>query len=210
MFVPPNPFIATVGLRIEPLPPGSGVAYTRSQEVLGKMPPALFKAVEDTVYETLAQGLCGWQVTDCKVTMTHAGIAEGHASTAGDFRNLTPLVLMSALRLAGTAVCEPFFHFTADVPEDTLAAVLRLLAKLEATTEPPSVRGPSCTVEGQIAAARTQDLQRQLPGITRGEGVVECAFDSYQRVRGEPPVRARTDYNPLDRREYLLHVVRRV
>jgi ribosomal protection tetracycline resistance protein len=210
MFVPPNPFIATVGLRIEPLSPRSGVEYGRSQEVLGKMPPAFFKAVEDTVYETLAQGLCGWQVTDCKVTVTHAGIAEGHASTAADFRNLTPLVLMSALRQAGTAVCEPFFRFTIDVPEDVLPAVLRLLAKLEATTEPPCLHGQSCTVEGQIAAARAQELQRQIPGITRGEGTVECTFDSYQPVRGAPPMRPRTDHNPLVRREYLLHVVRRV
>jgi ribosomal protection tetracycline resistance protein len=107
-------------------------------------------------------------------------------------------------------VCEPFFRFTIDVPEDVLPAVLRLLAKLEATTEPPCLRGQSCTVEGQIAAARAQELQRQIPGITRGEGTVECTFDSYQPVRGAPPMRPRTDHNPLVRREYLLHVVRRV
>jgi ribosomal protection tetracycline resistance protein len=46
--------------------------------------------------------------------------------------------------------------------------------------------------------------------LTRGEGVLECAFAHYQSVRGTVPTRPRTDHNPLDRKEYLLHVMRRV
>ncbi|MFC7106007.1 hypothetical protein ACFQQB_39725 [Nonomuraea rubra] len=53
-------------------------------------------------------------------------------------------------------------------------------------------------------------LERRLPGLTRGEGVLECGFDRYEPVRGPIPERPRTDHNPLDRKEYLLHVVRRV
>jgi ribosomal protection tetracycline resistance protein len=54
------------------------------------------------------------------------------------------------------------------------------------------------------------ELQQQLPALTRGEGVLESSFDSYQPVRGTIPTRPRTDHNPLDRKEYLLHVLRRV
>jgi ribosomal protection tetracycline resistance protein len=35
-------------------------------------------------------------------------------------------------------------------------------------------------------------------------------FDSYQPVRGTSPTRVRSDHNPLSRKEYLLHVMRRV
>ena len=52
---PPNPFLATVGLRIEPRSVGSGVEF-RIEAELGSMPLAFFKAVEDTVRETLRQG----------------------------------------------------------------------------------------------------------------------------------------------------------
>ena len=49
------------------------------------MPLAFFKAVEETVRETLRQGLHGWQVTDCTVTMTHSGYwprqSHAHASS---------------------------------------------------------------------------------------------------------------------------------
>ena len=89
------------------MPAGSGVAF-RLEVELGSMPYAFFVAVEETVRETLGQGLHGWPVTDCVVTMTHSGYwprqSHAHAtfdksmsSTAGDFRLLTPLVLMQAL-----------------------------------------------------------------------------------------------------------------
>jgi ribosomal protection tetracycline resistance protein len=59
----PNPFLATVGLRIEPAPIGAGVEYRREALVLGTMPRAFFEAVEETAHEALQQGLYGWQVT---------------------------------------------------------------------------------------------------------------------------------------------------
>ena len=57
---------------------------------------------------------------------------------------------------------------------------------------------------------RRAPLERQLPAKTRGEGVVESAFDHYQPVSGTIPTRQRSDHNPLNREEYLLHVARRV
>jgi ribosomal protection tetracycline resistance protein len=65
-------------------------------------------------------------------------------------------------------------------------------------------------MEGDIPAARVHELQQQLPSLTRGEGVLESAFDHYQPVGGTIPRRPRTDLNPLNRKEYLLHVLRRV
>ena len=103
------------------------------------MPLAFMKAVEDTVLETLRQGIHGWQVTDCTVTMTHSGYSprQSHAhavfdksmsSTGADFRNLTPLVLMAALQQAGTTVYEPMHRFRLDLPADALGPLLPVLA----------------------------------------------------------------------------------
>jgi ribosomal protection tetracycline resistance protein len=215
-----NPFLATVGLRVDPAAAGRGVRFTLEVEP-GSIPLAFFKAVEDTVQDTLRQGLHGWQVTDCTVTMTHSGYwpRQSHAhgtfdrsmsSTAGDFRNLTPLVLMAALEQAGTRVHEPVQRFHLEVPADTVGAVLPVLARLHAVARTPAARSSFCLLEGEIPAARVRDLERQLPALTRGEGVLDCAFDRYQPVRGPVPARPRTDHNPLNRREYLLHVMRGV
>jgi ribosomal protection tetracycline resistance protein len=216
----PNPFLATVGLRVEQGPAGSGVRYTREVAVHGTMPAAFFRAIEDTVHETLRQGLLGWQVIDCTVTLTDTGYwpRQSHAhqgfkamsSTGEDFRKLTPLVLMSALRRAGTAVCEPIHRFRLDFPADTLAVVFAALARLGAVAHTPALRDSWATLEGEIPVARTRELRRSLGSLTRGEGVLELSFDRYEPVVAEPvPARARTDDNPLNRREYLLRVSRR-
>ncbi len=214
------PFLATVGLRVAPGPVGSGVDFRLGVE-LGSMPYAFFRAVEETVAEAFAEGLHGWAVTDAVVTMTHSGYfpRQSHAhqkfdksmsSTAGDFRNLTPLVLMEALRRAGTVVLEPLHRFRLEIPEDALSTFAPVLVRLRAMTHTSTTHGSATVLEGDIPAARVHELERRLPGLTRGEGVVECAFDRYEPVRDAVPDRPRTDLNPLNRKEYLLHVQRRV
>ena len=131
-------------------------------------------------------------------------------STAADFRNLTPLVLMTALQRAGTVVCEPIERFHLEVPADTLAAVLQVLARLRAATETPRFGRNICLVDGDVPAAHVHELQQLLPGLSRGEGVLECSFADYRPVRGPVPRRERSDFNPLDRREYLLRLRGRV
>jgi ribosomal protection tetracycline resistance protein len=64
----PNPFLATVGRRIEPAPIGSGVCFDLEVE-LGSMPLAFIRAVEISLREALRQGLHGWEVTDCAVAI---------------------------------------------------------------------------------------------------------------------------------------------
>jgi ribosomal protection tetracycline resistance protein len=208
IFKPPNPFFATVGIRVAPGPVGSGIAI-KLEAMFGAMPVAFYETIETTIGETLRQGLAGWQVTDAVIAVTHAG-HKAPVSAAGDFRNLTPLVLMEALRLAGTVVCEPIHHFHVEVPADVLAAALSVLARLDALPGQPVLEGANYLVEGEIAAARVHELQQLLPGLTHGEGALETSFAGYRAVAGEPPTRRRSDNNPLNRKEYLLHVQRRV
>ncbi len=81
--------------------------------------------------------------------------------------------------------------------------MLSALARLDAVPQAPAVRGSSSTVEGDIAAARVHELRLELPGLTRGEGVLECEFGRYEPVNGTVPTRPRSDWNPLDRAQYL-------
>ena len=198
-----NPFVATVGLRIDPAPPHSGVTFQSEIVKAETIPLFIYKAtevfeqaIEGTVRETLRQGLHGWEVTDCVVTLTQSGYASP-ASMARDFRLLTPLVLMSALREAGTAVCEPLLRFHLEIPADTLGPILPVLVRFRASPHPPEMRGGACTLEGEIPAARMHEFQQQLPALTRGEGILEYAFDHYEPVRGTIPTRPRPDHNPL-------------
>jgi ribosomal protection tetracycline resistance protein len=173
------------------------------------------------VDETLRQGIYGWQVSDITTTMTHSGYyprqSHAHAhfdksmsSTAGDFRNLTPLVLMAALSQAGTVVCEPIHRFGLEIPANTLGPVLQALTRARAVPHDQATRGSLCVVTGDVPVVAVRQIQQMLPALTRGEGVLESAFDRYEQVRGESPVRERSDNNPLNRKEYLLRVARGV
>ncbi len=118
---------------------------------------------------------------------------------------------MGALKQSGTMVYEPIHRFRLEIPADTFGATVSVLARLHAVAQTQEMRGPSCTLEGEVPAARVHELERRLPALTRGEGaLLECAFDRYEAVRGAIPTRPRSDHNPLDRKEYLLHVARRV
>jgi len=107
-------------------------------------------------------------------------------------------------------VHEPVHRFHLEMPADTFGAVLPVLARLRAVPGGPVMRGSLCLLDGDIPAAQVRELEEQLPGLTRGEGVFETTFGHYQPVRGDIPDRPRTDHNPLNREEYLLRVARRV
>ena len=197
-------FFATVGLRVEP---GPGVAFGLSVE-LGSLPLAFHKAIEETVHSTLEQGLYGWEVLDVAVTLTHTAFFSP-LSAAGDFRKMTPLVLMAALRKAGTRVHEPVHRFELEVPANAVSAVLLKLANLRAVPGEPVVGPSSCTLHGTIPAEHVHAFERALPALSQGEGVFLSEFAGYQPYPGPPPTRPRTGENPLDRKEYLARLARR-
>jgi ribosomal protection tetracycline resistance protein len=210
-----NPFLATLGLRIEPAPEGTGLELHIDAEVSSiplyvyKSEQEFHRAMEDNLRDTLQQGLYGWQVTDCSVTLTECGYSSP-ATSARDFRLLTPLVLMSALQEAGTGVYEPVQRFDLEIPADTFGQTVPVLARLGAALQSSTMRGSSYLLEGEILATKVHELQQQIPAATRGEGVLESVFDGYRLVSGIMPTRPRSDLNPLNRKEYLLHVLRRV
>jgi ribosomal protection tetracycline resistance protein len=117
---------------------------------------------------------------------------------------------MGALKQAGTVVCEPIHRYHLEIPSDTFGATVSAMTRLRAFPQTQEIRGSSYMLEGEVPAARMHELQQQLPALTRGEGLVKCEFDSYQPVHGKTPTRPRTDYNPINRKEYLLHLMRRV
>ncbi|GAA1958408.1 translation factor GTPase family protein [Catenulispora subtropica] len=216
-----NPFLATVGLRVGPAPLGAGVSIGLEIE-LGSLPPAFLTAVEEAVRTTLASGLHGWEVPDAAIVITRTGYwaRQSHAhgtfdksmsSTAGDFRALTPLVLMEALAKAGTEVCEPMHRFRLELPAALLGTALPVLATFRAVPASTTVTGEAAVLEGIVPAARVHGLGQRIPGLTGGEGVLESVFDHFAPVSGAVvPERARWDANPTDRKEYLMRVQRGV
>ena len=195
-----HPYSATVGLRVEPGPADSGLQFRLDVDPrllplhIYKTAAAFTDAMTRCIGHALEQGLHGWQVTDCIVTMNECGYYTGDgptkrvlptpSTTAADFRKLTPLVLRTALSLAGTVVCEPMASVRIELPAARTGAVLSCLARLGADVEAPQPDGEASVVLTTLPSAKVRSLHEQLPGLTGGEGVLEAGFGGYRPVRG--------------------------
>jgi ribosomal protection tetracycline resistance protein len=198
-----HPFSATIGLRVEPAPAGSGVEFRLDTEArriplhIYKTADAFRDAMTQYVRETLKAGPNGWEVTDCSVTMDACAYYTGDGpqkptrptpkATAADFRKLTPIVLMRALARAGTVVCQPVMDVSLEVPADTVGAVLALVGRLGGSIKSQFRRAELAVIETSVPAAQEQDLRRQLPELTSGEGVIEASFGGYQPITAVLP-----------------------
>ncbi|KWU62636.1 tetracycline resistance protein [Bacillus mycoides] len=201
-----NPFYATIGFKVERGELNSGITYNLGVE-LGSLPLAFHKAIEDTVFQTLKQGLYGWEVTDISVTLTHTGYASP-VTTASDFRNLTPLVLMDALKQAETCVYEPLNEFELTVPEHAISTAMYKLAAIPATFAEPILHNDSYHLTGSLPIAKTENFKRMLHSFTEGEGIFTTKPGGFTKLTAPFPTRKRVDFNPLNRKDYLLHVLK--
>ena len=194
-----NPTSATVGLRIEPGTPGSGVIFRLGDIQARLLPLYIYKStanfvehMRQYVSNTLQHGPHEMEVTDCVVTMTDSNyyvgdglgkpISDTPKTTAADFRKLTPVVLRAALQQAGTVICEPICRFVLEIPNGTFARVMPVLAKLRAIQHSTEVQDEVCVLKGSIPLTCIHDLQRQLPDLTSGEGFLEYEFERYDPV----------------------------
>jgi ribosomal protection tetracycline resistance protein len=209
-----NPFTATLALRIEPASPGSGVEF-RADVENRLVPLYLFRTsetfvtqIEAYVHEALAEGLAGWQVTDCRVTMTDCGYV-APVTSAADYRRLTQLVLAEALERAGTWVCEPLATLSLEIPASTAQAVLAALGRLGGRVTGQFSANGQTRASAILPVARVRALQSRLPGLSMGEGILETRPGGYQPIGEHPPTRPRSAPSPLDRDAWLASLARR-
>ncbi|GCE28919.1 tetracycline resistance protein [Dictyobacter alpinus] len=200
-----NPFVATVGFRIEPGLPDSGISY-KLEVKLGSLPLPFHRAIEETARETLKQGLYGWEVTDVAVFLTHTGYSSP-VTVAGDFRKLVPLVLMNALAQAGTAVYEPLYQFELNVPAHAISKAMFKLSALQAIFEQPTLRGDTFVLTGTIPLTTAEEFKNGLHAFTEGEGIFVTKPGGFRKIEHTFPTRKRADYNPLNRKDYMLHIL---
>jgi ribosomal protection tetracycline resistance protein len=192
-----NPWPATVGLRLEPAAPGSGIAFRVDVADVKLIPIRIYKDVptfsahmEGYVREALAEGLLGWQVTDCVVTLIDSGYVRT-GTGAGDFRRVTEVVINRLLAAAGTQVCEPMADLRVELATAYASQVMRLLVQLGARVNAPQGYEGHTTIRGRIPVASVHELQAMMPGLTGGEGVIETELGGYEPVVGDPPKRRR-------------------
>ena len=182
-----TPHAATVGLRIEPGEPGSGVRYELEVE-RGSLKKAMHNAVEEAVYERLRRGPYGWAVTDCRVALTASGYL-GKVSSPADFREVTRFLMDRLIPEAGTTVHEPVHRFDLEFPSASSGKVMELLWDARSRITGQFSAGGTSYVSGAMATEAVLGFESRLPSATQGRAVFMAELDHYRPVRGTPPYR---------------------
>ena len=209
-----NPYAATLGLRIEPGKPGAGITFRLDVDVK-LLPLQIFHTVPQVeaqmarfVNDALEEGVHGWKLTDCVVTMFDSGYRRT-GSTTSDFRKLTPLVLAAAIREAGVVVCEPMTAIRMEAPVELGRGIAGVVLGAGGRILGQHSAGVRTTIVAMVQAGRVHEVQNRIPGLTGGEGVFEASFAGYHPVTDDPPPRRRrTRPNPFQRDRYLAAVGR--
>ncbi|WP_456010679.1 tetracycline resistance ribosomal protection protein [Clostridium butyricum] len=198
-----NPFLATVGLKIEPAGRGTGLRYISNVSV-GSLPRSFQNAIEEAVIKTSKQGLFGWEVTDAKVTLT-CGEFFSPASTPADFRNVTPMVFMEALYKAQTVLLEPLHEFELRIPQNVLSKAIWDLETMRATFDNPIIIEDEFSIKGLIPVENSKEYKMKIASYTQGKGMFITKVYGYKEVPAEfVKTRQKTTYDPLNKKEYLL------
>ena len=203
--VPPNPFWASIGLSVTPLPLGSGVKY-ESRVSLGYLNQSFQNAVMDGIRYGLEQGLCGWNVTDCKICFEY-GLYYSPVSTPADFRSLAPIVLEQALKKSGTQLLEPYLSFTLYAPQEYLSRAYHDAPKYCATIETAQIKKDEVVFTGEIPARCIQAYRTDLAFYTNGRSVCLTELKGYQATVGEPVIQPRRPNSRLDKVRHMFQKV---
>ncbi len=215
-----NPFLATVGLRVEPAPLGAGSPSASRSSSARCRPRSSRRSRSRCGPRSSRVRTGGRSPTARSPSPTPAtGAATASATPTSPracrarrrtIRCLAPLVLMTALARARTTVCVPVHRFELEIPEGRYASVLAALPRLAATPLTTRQSGAHLVVEGTVPAVAVHALQQRVPDLTSGEGLLTTRLDHFAPAVGPPPTRPRTDDDPTDRVNYLKTTTRRV
>ena len=199
--VPPNPFWASIGLTVTPLPVGSGTQY-KSKVSLGYLSQSFQNAVMEGVRYGMEQGLYGWEVTDCSICFDY-GVYYSPVSTPADFRFLAPVVLEQALKKAGTQVLEPYLSFTLFAPQEYLSRAYNDAPKYCAVIESVVLENDEVIFKGEIPARCINEYKNDLNFYTNGRSVCLTELKGYKETSGELVSQPRRPNSRLDKIRYM-------
>lgn len=199
----PKPCWAVLRFLMEPLPEGSGLQY-ESKVTGGRLPYRYQEHVKTAVPRALQQGLKGWEVTDCKVTLIDGESHHVHTHPL-DFFLATPLAIMDGLRNTGTSVLEPVNRVTFRCPQEYAGKTLGVITNSRGTIVSQQEKPGRFSITAEIPVSECLRFAPAYPSLTSGSGNLSMRFSHYAPCpEGLWQMRERIGVDPLERSKYIL------
>lgn len=200
-----TPYFATLQMKVEPLPRGSGFLY-ESAFTTDFIFPRFQNEVEQTVPLVLKEGVLGWEVTDVKVTLI-GGRSIQLVTKPSDFRAVTPIAVMDALKAAGTILLEPIQEYELNISCEETGMVIKDLVMMRASMEEQKVIGDRFIIKGIIPVATSIEYSVKIASLSKGRSTFKTKFIGYRECSlANGSVRQRKTTDPSDRENYILSI----
>ncbi len=205
----PKPCWAIMRFLIEPGERGIGVVY-KSIVAVNDIQLKYQKEAERSIAGALKQGIKGWEVTDCRITLI-AGEDHPMHSRAGDFAIATPMGIMNGLVNTGTTLLEPMIRFRINATDDLLGVITSDITRMRGNFESPVVENNKFTLEGIVPLSTSLDFPVKLSSRSGGKARISTRFAGYSECPDElGTIRPFKGISPLDTAKYILKARRAI
>jgi elongation factor G len=168
-------------LRIEKLPPGSGVEF--EEEVKGgTIPKEYFNPIEKGVREAADRGvLAGYQLLDLKIVLTDGSYHEVDSSEAA-FKIAGSMAFQDAAKKAGVDLLEPMMKAEVSTPEDFMGSVVGDLNAKRGQIQEMFDRSGAKIITAFVPLSEMFGYATTLRSMTQGRASYSMEFDHYDVV----------------------------
>ena len=170
---------ATIGLKVVPLPEGSGFQY-ESVVSTGHLKISFQRGVQDGIKRGVREGLGSRGLTDLKVIFKESEF-DSVNSTPSDFRKLAPLVLEKALRQQPLVLMEPYYRYELKIPVDVIGKGISDILRMRGDVSEPMIQNGLALITGEIPVDTCKTFGQELSGYTKGKGTFRTRFFGYKR-----------------------------
>lgn len=185
---------AEVHLRMEPLSPGSGLQFAcacSEDELAGNWQRLIMTHLQEKEHLGV---LTGSPITDMKITLI-AGRAHQKHTEGGDFRQATYRAVRQGLKMAHSAVLEPYYRFKLEIPSEVLSRALFDLERMSASFKIDESMTDICRISGRASVKKMQNYQTDVISYTKGKGRLLCALDGYFPCEDQQEVMDQMQYD---------------
>ncbi len=186
---------AEVHLKLEPLPPGSGIQYDsacREEDLAPNWQSAVLSALASKEHKGV---LTGAPLTDVKITLL-TGRAHIKHTEGGDFRQAALRAVRQGLMMTKSVLLEPWYRFRLEVPAQSIGRAMNDIRQMEGSFTQPTQQGGTAVLEGAGPVSALRSYPREVAAYTHGRGRIALTPDGCRPCRSAAQVIAETGYKP--------------
>ena len=139
--------------------------------------------------------LTGSPITDIRITLA-AGRAHIKHTEGGDFREATYRAVRQGLMQAKSALLEPYYDFTLELPQENVGRALSDLVRMEAAYAPPETGDGFAVIKGSVPASELLGYDTVLASYTRGLGRLTAVPGGFKKCHNAQAVIDAKGYDP--------------